>query len=231
MKKTILKNPSHKNVRTMFVSGTRGCGKSTFVKDILRGKKDKRVIIFDPTREYHFEEGYPLLTTIDGLINYVKKHYRTGFVVCYRPAKMTTSQRRKSLDNLAKLLMKIQQPFYDMQSTAKMTLVVEEMGKAYPNRNLEKEMPHFEEFITEGRHYGISLIGINQSAVKVNTNFRDNLTEEVLFKQSRRMLAELGRAIESKEDAKKAVMQEPHHYILLKDNDVIHGKNPIQQKN
>lgn len=220
-----LKTCFHKVVETLFITGSRGCGKSAYAKERLKGKK--RIIVLDPIQEYHDELGYILIHNISDLAKYIKANYKKGFKISYNPMFGKVGvDRMQHLEKLAKLIYTIQQPFLKGQSTAKMLLVVEEMNKAYPNRNIAGKMPYFEALITEGRHSGVHLYGINQSAVKVNTNFRDNITEEVLFKQSRRHLAELSQAI-GKEYAEKAIKQSKHHYIHITDDEVTTGKNKL----
>jgi hypothetical protein len=152
-----------------------------------------------------------------------------SFKISYNPTTANTLDRTKDLDGLARFVLFYQKPFFTGQSKEQILVVVEEMNRAYPNSaSVLQNMPNFGALITEGRHYGVNLYGIDQSEVKVHTTFRDNVSEIYLFKQAHRHLTALTRLLDSKELALQSVNQKPHHYIHVSDNGVQMGVTKLR---
>lgn len=216
----------HKTVETIFLVGGRGSGKSTKAKKLMQ--KHKRIIVLDPTREYARELGYTSCKNLNEIIEIMKTDYPKGFTISYTPNSQNPLDRTEDLDDLARLALFVQKPFFEGKSKEKLLIVVEEMNRAYPNSQaVLQKMPNFGALITEGRHYGIHLYGIDQSEVKVHTTFRDNVSEIYLFNQSVRHLSALTRLLDSKDLALKAVNQKPHHYIHICDAGITEGRTEL----
>lgn len=228
MMKNLQTQVSRKTVEKVFVTGVSGSGKSTYVKSILKGHK--RAIVFDPLEEYHEELGYPLFKTLKDLFNYVKANYNNprGFKVSYNPYTHNELDRTQDLEQLAKFMLILQKPFRTGHSAEKVLLVIEEMNTSYPNRSsVLQEQPAVGATITRGRHYGVSMIGVDQSAVRVHTSFRDNVSKSVYFKQDSRKIQELQRIL-GKELALLIVQQTPHNYVEMNEQgEIKKGKNEL----
>lgn len=153
--------------------GASGSGKSAFTKREIKQKR--RVVIFDPLDEY----GGQSVRDLDGVRLGMRKKW-SNFKVSYVPR---PGAEPKSLSALCKLLMMAQQPFKDTGQGDLITLVVEEMNLAFPVAGGAAKCPGFAEICSRGRHFGIEVYGISQRIAEVDTRFRGNCTETVVFRQ------------------------------------------------
>lgn len=161
------------NAGRVGVWGASGSGKSAFVKQRLRGAR--RVVVFDPLAEYPGT----VLSVLDRVRLEMRRNW-SGFRVAYVPR---AGSEAKSLSALSRLLMAAQQPFKDTGKGSGITLVVEEMNLAFPVSGGAARCPGFAEICSRGRHYGIEVIGVSQRIAEVDTRFRGNCTETVVFRQ------------------------------------------------
>lgn len=154
--------------------GASGSGKSTFAKQLVKPRR--RIVIFDPLEEYGGQVNR-------GDVDLVRQAMRAdwhGFKVSYVPP---SGQEPRALSTLCRLLLKAQEPFKAGQSKAGITLVVEELNLSFPVHGGAAKSPGFAEVCSRGRHYGIEVIGISQRISEVDTRFRGNCSQTVVFRQ------------------------------------------------
>lgn len=217
-----MQSNTHKKVITMAIWGKRGTGKSTQAKKQL--KSHKRQVVFDPLKEYERELGYKKITNVRDLKRYIVENYNKGFKISYQPSG-NVFKRPEQLNEVAKFLLLLQKPFNEGKHKIKITLVIEEMGRCFPNdKSVEKRCIDFAMLISEGRHYGIHLFGISQRAVGVHTEFRDNCEIEIFFAQDRRHIDQLSRFM-NKNTAQEICKLPPHHFIAFQGDHQIKGRN------
>lgn len=170
------------NAGRIGVWGRSGSGKSSYVKQLIKGRK--RLIIFDPLDEYGPELrirsiAHRKASDLDEVRKGMASDWRS-FRIAYVPP---SGKEPGALSALCKLLMAAQQPFKDGKGGQQLTLVVEEMNLSFPNAGGMEKCPGFSEICSRGRHYGIEVIGVSQRIAEVNTRFRGNTTETVVLKQ------------------------------------------------
>jgi DNA helicase HerA-like ATPase len=161
------------NAGRVGVWGASGSGKSAFTKRYIQQKR--RVVIFDPMEEY----GGQSVRDLDGVRLAMRKNWNR-FRVSYVPR---SGNEAWSLSALCKVLMMTQQPFKDTGKGEMLTLVVEEMNTAFPVAGGARNCPGFAEICSRGRHFGIEVVGVSQRLAEVDTRFRGNCTETVVFRQ------------------------------------------------
>lgn len=157
--------------------GASGSGKSTYAKNLVNNRK--RVIIFDPLDEY---TGQVVRGDVDGVRRAMRDNWG-GFHVSYVPP---SGQEPRALSTLCRLLLKAQEPFKAGRSKLGLTLVVEELNLSFPVRGGASKSPGFAEVCSRGRHFGIEVVGISQRISEVDTRFRGNCSETVVFRQKGR---------------------------------------------
>ena len=110
------------------------------------------------------------------------------------------------------------------------TLVVEELNNSFGNGWGVARAPEFGELCSRGRHYGVEVIGVSQRLAEVDTRFRGNLTECVVFMQAGR------RDLDAAADALGFVKREdiqglaPHCYIMNTEGAISTGKNRLSRQ-
>lgn len=168
------------NAGRIGVWGRSGSGKSSYVKDKLRGTR--RVVVFDPLGEYG-AEGFRVVEHRRSGLDMVRMEMAanwSGFRIAYVPP---GGREAAALSGLSRLLMAAQEPFRTTGRGAKMSLVVEEMNLSFKVNGGADKAAGFAEICSRGRHYGIEVIGISQRIAEVSTRFRGNCTETVVFPQ------------------------------------------------
>lgn len=164
------------NAGRIGVWGASGSGKSTYVKQAIKGAR--RLVVFDPLDEYG---GLCKVkaTTLEEVRRAMRADWR-GFTVAYCPP---AGAEPRSLSALCKLMMAAQLPYKSTGKGAGMTLVVEEMNLSFPVHGGAQKCPGFAEVCSRGRHYGIAVYGLSQRIAEVSTRFRGNCTETVVLRQ------------------------------------------------
>jgi DNA helicase HerA-like ATPase len=161
------------NAGRVGVWGASGSGKSSYVKLQMGGRK--RVVIFDPQAEYTGTAA----NSVDAVRREMARNW-SGFRISYRPP---PGKEPGALSALCKLLIYAQQPFKETGRGAGLALVVEEMNLSFPVSGGAAKCPGFAEVCSRGRHYGIEVWGVSQRIAEVDTRFRGNCTETVVFRQ------------------------------------------------
>ena len=162
------------NAGRVGVWGASGSGKSAWVKKLIRDKR--RVVVFDPLDEYKMRHS---VSVLDNVRAKMRADWR-GFRVSYVPR---SGLEPASLSALSRLLMVAQMTFKRTGRGDPITLVVEEMNLAFPVAGGAARCPGFAEICSRGRHFGIEVLGVSQRIAEVETRFRGNCTETVVFRQ------------------------------------------------
>ena len=165
---------SKSNAGRVGVWGASGSGKSAYTKQ--RIAQLKRVVMFDPLAEY---ENAKAVSRFIDVQREIARNW-LGFRVSYRPS---MGAEMEALDRLSAFLLRVQKPFKDGNPGRNLTLVVEEMNTAFPVSGGARNCRNFAEICSRGRHYGIEVIGVSQRLAEVETRFRGNCTETVVFRQ------------------------------------------------
>lgn len=161
------------NAGRVGVWGASGSGKSSYVKAAIAQRR--RVVVFDPQGEYPGKRV--------GDLESVRREMRanwSGFRISYTPP---PGKEAVALSGLCRLLLAAQRPFKETGRGAPMVLVVEEMNLSFPVHGGAAKCPGFAEICSRGRHYGIEAWGVSQRIAEVDTRFRGNCTETVVFRQ------------------------------------------------
>ena len=170
------------NAGRVGVWGRSGAGKSAYCKKRIKGRK--RVLVFDPLAEYGRDANCKAIhhARRDGLdqVRLAMAANWPGFRLAYVPP---SGQEAKALSALCRLLMAAQRPYQETGKGDPLTLVVEEMNLSFPVSGGAVKCPGFAEICSRGRHYGIEVIGLSQRIAEVDTRFRGNCTETVVFAQ------------------------------------------------
>lgn len=161
------------NAGRIGVWGASGSGKSSYVKAITGPQK--RVVIFDPQGEYPGKR----VSLLDDVRREIRNNWR-GFRISYQPP---AGKEPKALSALCRVLMEVQRPFKEGRPGRPLALVVEEMNLSFPVAGGAAKSPGFAEVCSRGRHYGIEVWGVSQRIAEVDTRFRGNCTETVVFRQ------------------------------------------------
>ena len=161
------------NAGRVGVWGASGSGKSSYVKAAIADRR--RVVVFDPQGEYPGKRV--------GDLESVRREMRanwSGFRISYTPP---AGKEAIALSGLCRLLLAAQRPFKETGRGAPIVLVVEEMNLSFPVHGGAAKCPGFAEICSRGRHYGIEAWGVSQRIAEVDTRFRGNCTETVVFRQ------------------------------------------------
>ncbi|MCE8508341.1 ATP-binding protein [Ruegeria pomeroyi] len=166
---------SKSNAGRIGVWGASGSGKSSYVKQQVA--QVRRLIVFDPLGEYE--------ATQVQTVEQVRAAMRASFGAFRLALHCRTGSEGAELSKLCRLLMAAQQPYKDSggRRGAGLTLVVEEMNLSFPVSGGAARCPGFAEVCSRGRHYGIQVYGVSQRIAEVDTRFRGNCTETVVFRQ------------------------------------------------
>ena len=154
------------------IYGRSGCGKSTLAKQLM--KDIDRLVVYDTLCEYE-EQGCKVARSIVQLLKLARQR---RFKIAYQPA--IDACHEKELRKVAEALLLIQKPYQEGKIYPQITLLIEEMSLAIPNKT-GGDVQIMQNLANMGRHYGINLIGIAQRPANVNATFRGSLTEQYFF--------------------------------------------------
>lgn len=207
---------SKSNTGRIGVYGASGSGKSSYVKQRIKGRK--RVIVFDPMEEYG-GAGIATCKTVEQVRQAMVKDWK-GFRISYVPP---AGKEARAISQLCSLILVAQEQYKGRDSGDVLTLVVEEMNLAFPVHGGAEKAPKFAEVCSRGRHSFIEVIGASQRIAEVATRWRGNCTETVILRQNG--AADTGAAVQSTgasaNDVKALVNLE---YLHEKQGSITHGK-------
>lgn len=160
--------------------GGRGSGKTTRQIELI--EKRDRVIVLDPMKSFA-GKGFRRVNSLRDLYKAMKAGWGSGF----RLILSTPSSEAGCIEIMRKLsrdLFLIQKPYFDFKDSRKITLVLDEAHKFFPNRRMTpEEQEPLEDIIALGRHYGIEMISASQRLAKVWTEYRGNCSQHYFFMQ------------------------------------------------
>lgn len=204
--------------------GGRGQGKSTGAKNRIRS--EKRVIAFDPVKEYHEERGFKIARSLNDVKRLMIEGKGKAYKIAYQ---YTSSDHEQSLHELCRFLFAAQKPYKDGLSKNKIMLVVDEMNLSAPSHNLPVNQRGFAEAVLQGRHYGISIIGITQRPKTIAPIFRDNTQREIVYRLScADSIAYIQKKIPNKADKDLILGLKPHEFVEIDGFSIKKGKNRLR---
>lgn len=211
-----------KDARRVGVYGASGSGKSTRVKDLMKGAS--RVVVFDPMDEYGAHR-FARCTSLTRVLALMRKGWGGGFRIAFVPP---SNREAEALHKLAILLMQVQGPYRDEKDGRKIVLVVEELNLSFPVAALPRDLYGMGELCSRGRHYGIEVIGVTQRLAEVSTRFRGNTSEAYFFRQSDHVdVMAVGKML-GPAWAKKVQDLQDHHYLRRQGGQITEGKNILR---
>ena len=197
------------------VYGASGSGKSSYVKQRIRGRK--RVIVFDPMMEYG-GAGVVHCFTVEQVRKEMVRNWK-GFRISYLPP---AGKEARALSQLSGLILVAQEQYKGRDSGDVLTLVVEEMNLAFPVHGGAEKSPKFAEVCSRGRHSFVEVIGASQRIAEVATRWRGNCTETVILRQNG--AADTSAAIQSTGASKADVTALVNlEYLHEKQGTITHG--------
>lgn len=141
------------------VLGASGSGKSTFVKQTIAHLKPKRLLVWDPMREYPGGEQVECLGELLGALELAGKG---GFALTFRPA-AHDGLRMRQFDVVCAAAL----------AAGNLVLVVEELRfVTTPSRAPLR----WAEVTMTGRHRGLRVIGTSQRPASIDKDFLGNAT-------------------------------------------------------
>ncbi|PZO86539.1 MAG: hypothetical protein DI626_06280 [Micavibrio aeruginosavorus] len=169
-----------KDAEIIMISGGRGSGKTTRQIELIAVRD--RVIVLDPTGSFT-AKGYKHVRSLQAVYTEVKKGWKNGFkIVLATPS--GEGACIELMQQLSRALFLIQTPYYQFKDKRKITLVLDEAHKFFPNRRLTPaEQEPLEDIIALGRHYGIEMIAATQRLAKMWTEYRGNASQSYFFMQ------------------------------------------------
>ena len=167
---------SKSNTGRIGVYGASGSGKSTYVKRRIKGRK--RVIVFDTEGEYG-GAGVQTCHTVEEVRLEMVANWN-GFRINYIPP---SGKEARALSQLAGLILKAQEQYKGKDQAPVLTHVIEEMNLSFPGNSGAAKAPNFAHICSRGRHRFIEVIGAAQRIAEVDTRWRGNCTETVIFRQ------------------------------------------------
>jgi len=177
------------------VYGRSGSGKTTWMKNYIRGKS--RIVVFDPMDEY-FEMATRIEHTSAGSIEEVRAAMvanPNGYKIAFVPA---GGQEAAALNAISSLLWRGMAGYRTARlawektghkipkgsrAAPKIYLVVEEMNLSFKLHGGADRVPAFADICSRGRRSGIEVAGCSQRVAEVSKRFRGNLSQVAVFAQ------------------------------------------------
>ncbi|MGA7676471.1 MAG: hypothetical protein WCA78_15675 [Rhizomicrobium sp.] len=154
----------------VLVLGSRGSGKSTKARE-LTARAFRRVVL-DPSKDWQ-AHGVRAVRSLPDLSKLIAARWRDGFDCVYTPP---AGHEAIALHHLSNLVLAYQEKFYRLHHEEdEVTIVVDEMAEAYGNDDARRQyLSGFRRVILQGRHFGVSVVGISQRPADVAARYRDN---------------------------------------------------------
>lgn len=169
-----------KDAELINIAGARGSGKTTRQIELIEGRD--RVIVLDPMGTFK-HTGFITVGSLPSMYRKIKEGWHSGFKI-YMHTPATEIACTEIMKKLAKDLFQIQQPYKVGRDKRKLTVVIDEAHKFFPNRQMSpEEQEKLEDILALGRHYGIEMIAATQRLSKLWTEYRGNSTQSYFFAQ------------------------------------------------
>jgi hypothetical protein len=215
----------NKDARCLTLYGCRGSGKSTRAKTLL--KEYPRVVAFDPMAEYAKDKslGFRRADTIKDVRDLLKANWAKPFKISYVPSGDFVSR----LHHLSELIWHVQKPYDDGRDNRKILLLIEEANMGYPNQKLPPHLTGAQRLVLQGRHRGVEIMGITQRPALVSADFRGNVDEVYIFKQSQPLDIAAITGVIGKEHEAAIRALDTHEYLHWNRGVVTKGKNKLRK--
>lgn len=201
------------------IFGRRGVGKTTLTMRLIRDAR--RVVVYDTMDQYsRLSKGFVRCTDLAAVRDALIANWRTGYRIAY----VTKGDHPRMLHGLTSLLWAAQE-----RASAKVKLVVEEMSKSYPVRQLPAVLTGMPQAVDQGRHRGIEIIATTQWPSLISLEYRMNCAETYVFSLGRATKLSDLRKIDE-EYAPEIRKLKPHTYLRFTDDKVTKGRNPRPRK-
>tara|TARA_R110002124_G_scaffold14054_4_gene63237 strand:+ start:1089 stop:1748 length:660 start_codon:yes stop_codon:yes gene_type:complete len=212
----------NKDAERIGVWGASGSGKSTRVKELLKG--NKRCIVIDPQGDWARDSSFRSYKTQQGLFKAMKSSWKAGFRLVLEVDE-EKDHLPDVLQSMARAMFIVQRPYNEGKDKRQITLVIDEMADMFPNRTLSAEQQSFTKLCRKGRHYGVNIIGASQRLAEVHTSFRGNQSRAYYFRQAEAV--DVQRALQSLGTEHKPALLglADHEYLLKEGGRVTKGKN------
>lgn len=215
-----------KDAPLIAVYGRRGSGKTTRVKALV--KDAPAVLVFDPRDEYAGELGMRRVSG-DGpewpaeLVRAIQADWQGRPWVAFVPRPGSEAEQ---LHRVAALLWRIQARYEAGEDDRQFTLVIEEMDLGYPVHKLPADLDGMPRLCNQGRHAGISIIGVTQRPANVSATFRGNVEKMYIFAlawggDQQTILQMIGA-----NRREQLIALETHQYIYIDNGKFSMAKNP-----
>lgn len=212
-----------KDLEVIFVTGKRGSGKTTRVKNLLDNPDRKRVFVYDIKGEYPYKK-------IHGLREFgqfMRQNFRKSFKVSYVPTAKEKSQHIAEFSKICYKLGDAQRGEYEAGLAQNLTIIAEEMSLSAPNQRYPEGQGGFEYVVNICREWGIEVIGVSQRPAQVNPDFRSNASKNYFLQLADRLDVDavkqkMGQHVEKLKELK------PHEYVLFDNGKITLGKNVLR---
>ena len=162
------------------IFGASGSGKTYRARELTA--KSNRLIVFDGLGEFARNNTFDFFQSLEGLKKAMQKDFMRGFRYVFLPR---YGYEVEELDALSRYLIGLQSGFNTGISSAKLTLLVDELDLSFPSGICQRDKRNaFGYLCKRGRHYGINLVGVSQRTAQVDIAFRANMSAVYIFRHS-----------------------------------------------
>lgn len=164
--------------RQIFIAGAKGWGKSTLARELTG--RDKRRIVLDPSGDWE-RSGLAGTSRLSVVSETIARNWQRGFAIVYRAP---VGSENVELARLAMLLHAylVERGLYRRRASDELTVIVDEMADAYSTADQQSRACRWtRKMVAQGRHWGVSLVGISQRPQDVSAQFRDLSDEYYAF--------------------------------------------------
>lgn len=211
----------NKDASITCVFGFRGAGKTTYIKNEVKGCN--ALVVFDPVEEYAEpgKRGGVKQVTAREFVPTLRRGKTRNFRLAFTPK---PGFERDNLDTLCRILMQFQLGYKEGIDKRQVTLVVDEADVAYSHSTPAGHA--FETVIRRGRHYGINVIAATQFPTQVKPDLRRNASRTVIFPLSDNSAVTYVCQFLGREYGDKVRGLQPHHALIFEAGQVRNHKNP-----
>lgn len=151
----------------VFVSGARGCGKTTVAKKLCA--RHPRLLVFDTLHNLTFPQA-SVTESAGDVRRKLIRGYGRGFTIVYRPPSRLL---RLALSEISAVLLDVARAG---RGQHQVLFYVEEMSLCFPDGLREGERGFFDLALT-GRNFHVALVGVAQRPALVGKAFAHNVDE------------------------------------------------------
>lgn len=150
-----------------------GSGKTTRARALA--DRYRRAVAYDPVGEWGRFPGWHACASLRDLVERMRRSWH-GFRLAYQPRRMADLEAE--LHGLATIAWQAQAPYPEC---GPLLLVADELHTGYPVTKLRRALDGMPRLVMQGRHRGVSIIGISQRPALVSMDFRGNVARSYVF--------------------------------------------------